>query len=196
MTRNTLLAGLGLLMAPLLIAVGQITIEPPPVVETAPASTSATAATEPTQTGASTLPTAENVLESLLHKKPALTPVAPSVTATGSVVPALTSAVPGDPKGKVMRERDMVEKRVGRLVKDEKTSNWVFVFEADGQEMADAPLTILPSSLLEAMEKLSDKGTRPVKFRISGEVTQYRGQNFLLVRYAQIVKDLNQGLGG
>jgi hypothetical protein len=61
--------------------------------------------------------------------------------------------------------------------------------------MADPPMPLLPSHLLMSMEDASDKGTRPVKFKISGEVTEYRGKNFLYVRYMQAVRDFNSGIG-
>ncbi len=193
MTIKMLLLGMVIAVAPVLVAVGQISIEPPP--ETKPESKPATEVAPATKSSASTLPTAENVLENLLHDKPAVSAVAPRTT-TGPMVPALVATAAGEPKSKLMRERDTVEKRIGRLVKDDATSNWVFVFDADGRDMYDAPLTIVPSMMLEAMEGLSEKGTKPVKFKVSGEVTQYRGKNFLVIRYAQVVKDLSQGLGG
>ena len=187
---STAVLGLALFASPVLIALGQITILPP-ATTSAPATRRAPA----TATAPATLPTAENVLEELLHSKPTVAPVA-AHPSTEPALPALDSPAPGEPKAKLMRERDTFERRIGRLNKDEKSGNWVFSFDADGQDMKDPPLIIVPSLMLEAMEKLSEGGNKPVKFRISGEVTQYKSRNYLIIRYAQVVKDLNQGLGG
>ena len=82
--------------------------------------------------------------------------------------------------------------RVGRLVKDDKTGQWMFAFEADGKDMRDPPMGLVPCRYLEAMERLSDDGKKPVKFRVSGEVTEYHDKNFLYVQFMQVVRDLNQ----
>ena len=47
-----------------------------------------------------------------------------------------------------------------------------------------------------AMQKASANGTQPTKFRVSGEVTEYEGKNYLYVKDQRIVQDLNQGIGG
>lgn len=188
---NIAFVGLALLAAPVLVTLGQLSIEPPPP---APATSTAPAAA-PATAPAATLPTAENVLEGLLHSRPTVAPVTVKPS-TAPALPGIEAVAPGESKTKLMRERDTIERRVGHLVKDEKTGNWVFSFDGDGPDMNDPPLAIIPSLMLEAMEKLSENGTKPVKFRISGEVTQYKGHNYLIVRYAQVIKDLNTGIGG
>ena len=94
------------------------------------------------------------------------------------------------------REEDTVEERAGRLVRDAKTGAEVIAFDSDGREMRDPPMGIIPCKALEVMENATDGGIKPVKFRLSGEVTQYRGKNYLYVRAFQVVKDLGQGIGG
>jgi hypothetical protein len=108
------------------------------------------------------------------------------------VTPAGTAAAPNVPAETRLREGQFVWDRIGRLVKDEKTDQWMLAFEADGKGMADPPMTILPSRLLMSMEQATENGTRPVKFKVSGQVTEYHGKNFLLVTFMQTVRDLNQ----
>ncbi len=193
----TSLLGLTLLVSPVLVSLAQITIEPPPSTATAPASAPATAAAPTVSAPApATLPTAENVLENLLHSKPAATPINPAPAASATAIPPLEAVAPNEPKVTRLREGTFIWNRVGRLVKDEKSETWIFTFDADGKDMSDPPMAILPSRMLMAMEEASDKGAKPIKFKISGEVTEYRGKNFLLIKFMQSVKDLNKGLGG
>jgi len=37
---------------------------------------------------------------------------------------------------------------------------------------------------------------KPVKFKVSGQITQYRGKNYLLLRSVTIVRDMHGGIGG
>lgn len=105
-------------------------------------------------------------------------------------------AAPDVPVGTRLREEDTVEGHVGRLVRDTKTGLEVIVFDADGREMTDPPMGVIPCKSLQVMEDATDGGNKPLKFRISGEVTQYRDRNYLYIRAFQVIKDLGQGLGG
>jgi hypothetical protein len=71
----------------------------------------------------------------------------------------------------------MVE-RPGRLVRDGGRPR--FVFFLDGEAQAARTMPILESQLLETLENEADAGFR--EFIISGEVTRYRGENFILLR--------------
>ncbi len=74
---------------------------------------------------------------------------------------------------KVIREGTRFVERSGRLER------------ADGQTffIFDAPelprLALLPSRYLELLEETSAYGKRAVRFNISGQVSEYRGKNFL-----------------
>ena len=43
-------------------------------------------------------------------------------------------------------------------------------------------------------EDVSDNGAKAIKFRVSGEITQYRGKNYLYLRSVTIIPDMGQGL--
>ncbi len=105
--------------------------------------------------------------------------VVPGVPGVGS---SNESVEPVDPQAtsKLKPEGYIEIDRLGALKPDR--GRWLFVFEADKSSLADPPMVLVPNSLLEAMQKQSDNGRRPVKFRVTGEVTQYRGTNYLMLR--------------
>ena len=82
----------------------------------------------------------------------------------------------------------MIADRVGRLVR--RPEGWFLVFESDQQVLREPPMQLLPNRDLETMEILSANATRAVKFRVSGEVTEYRGRNYLLLRKVLTVHNL------
>lgn len=80
--------------------------------------------------------------------------------------------------------------RLGVLKRDR--GRWLFVFEADSSAMTDPPMILVPNSLLEAMQKQSEDGRRPIRFRVTGEVTQYRGTNYLILRKVLIEHSMDR----
>jgi hypothetical protein len=195
------------------VGLAQVSIEPPaptprPQPAEAPAPGAASAAPATTAPRASTLPSADSVLQGLLRDKPATsTPMpagggaggGPGTAAGGtsaSLQPQTEAVAPNEPAAVRLREGQSIYNRTGRLVKDEKTGAMLFVFDADGNQMYDPPMGVVPCRYLAVMEDASENGTKAVKFRISGEVTQYRGKNFLYIKFVQTVRDLGQGLGG
>ncbi|MEI8196876.1 MAG: hypothetical protein WCI73_13330, partial [Phycisphaerae bacterium] len=114
------------------------------------------------------------------------------ISGNPTVVPAVPGVAPAQPPVLRLREGQSIFDRVGRLVKDEKTQQWLFAFESDGKEMKDPPITLVPSKMLEAMEDASAKGTKSIRFKISGEITEYHGKNYLYIKFMQTVRDLNQ----
>jgi hypothetical protein len=54
---------------------------------------------------------------------------------------------------------------------------------------------VVPCKFLAVLEDLSEDGNKPVKFKLSGKVTTYRGKNFLYLKYVGVVPDLNEGIG-
>lgn len=160
---------------------GPSMIAPPPAV-TAPT---------PAPTTPAATQSAESVLQNLLHPAPAV-PSAALISVNPTVVPPVPGVAPAQPPVVRLREGQNVYNRIGRLVRDEKTQQWLFAFESDGQEMKDPPISLIPSKMLEAMEDASAKGTKPLRFKISGEITEYHGKNYLHIRFMQTVRDLNQ----
>ena len=183
------------------LAFGQFDVAPPVAPPTAaPAATQVapTAAAPGGPASAPGQPTAQSVLENLLSTRPtAVAPAAvPPAGATAAVEARAGAVAPNPPGVNRIPEGGFVWNQVGRLTKDAKTGEWLFVFDADGKALRDPPMGVIPSRLLMAMQKASDNGTKATKFRVSGEVTEYEGRNYLYVKDQRVVQDLNQGLGG
>lgn len=70
--------------------------------------------------------------------------------------------------------------RPGRLVRDGRW--WTFVFESDRREYPEPPMRLLPNQHLESMLRASGRGVNGVVFVVSGEVTLFVGENYLLAR--------------
>ena len=170
------------------IPTATVTPAPSPATANVPASAPAV---EVNKSEPTTLPTSETILQGLLHQPPS-SPVIPATAASTVTLPAAPGVAPNQPPVLRLREGQNVWNRVGRLIKDEKTGQFLFAFESDGKEMKDPPIGLIPCRMLEAMEIASDNGSKAIKFKVSGELTEYRGKNFLYIRFMQSVRDLNQ----
>ncbi len=67
---------------------------------------------------------------------------------------------------------------------------WTFVFEDLGNDPEVEPVRLLPNRQLEAAIAHSNAGTNATVFVISGEVTVYKGVNYLLLRKVLVRRDL------
>ncbi len=136
-------------------------------------------------------PSTFDILRKVMEKKRKATPAIPPsrprsdpedpmpVTDSQPTVSPRRGEHPRYPEGSVISDR------VGRIVK--RDDGWYFVFESDKKVLREPPMRLLPNRYLQTMELCSANGTRPVKFRISAEVTDYKDKNFLLVRKVLIV---------
>jgi hypothetical protein len=79
----------------------------------------------------------------------------------------------------IRQDKRLVD-RVGRVVRQD--GRTLFVFDS-----GDTPLVLLPNMKLQQMEEIADFGRRPIRFRISGTVMEYRGQNYLMLSKVVIV---------
>ncbi|MBX3395536.1 MAG: hypothetical protein KF841_09220 [Phycisphaerae bacterium] len=84
------------------------------------------------------------------------------------------------PESKLLPDGTRLVDRPGRMSRE--GEQWVYSFESRGQGAPERPIRLLPNRLLEDMEMYSENGTKPVVFIVSGEITEYRGVNFLLVQ--------------
>jgi hypothetical protein len=149
------------------------------------------AATEPAPTTQPTPPSAEHVLKEVLESHQPVEPLTP--VEPGRPVRGTVSTRPANPVADEQQRQDLLPdgyplKRTGRLVYD--GAWWTLVAEGTGQESSPAkPIRLLPNRLLETMEATSVGGTRPVLFSVTGQVTEYRGTNYLLVLNVMIRRD-------
>jgi hypothetical protein len=149
------------------------------------------AAAEPAATTQPTPPSAEQVLKEVLDNHQPVQPLLPSEP--GRPVKSVVSTRPVNPVAAEQERQDLLPdgypvKRTGRLVYD--GAWWTLTTEATGQTIEpEKPLRILPNRLLETMEATSGGGARPMIFTVTGQVTEYRGTNYLLVLNVMIKRD-------
>jgi hypothetical protein len=99
------------------------------------------------------------------------------------------AVAPDAPVMQVMREGSFIVDRVGRLTRSADGSQFEFVFDSDGQAMQDPPVIVLPNSKLATMESVLADSSRDIRFRITGEVTEYRGRNYVLLQKVVVVAE-------
>jgi hypothetical protein len=68
----------------------------------------------------------------------------------------------------------------------------VFMFDSGVDGGAPAPLILLPCLNLANIEQIGERSGEGATYTMSGEVTTYRGHNFLLVRSFQVNRATDQ----
>jgi hypothetical protein len=63
---------------------------------------------------------------------------------------------------------------------------------ASGPSPGHAPLVLLPCQNLAAIEQLSERTGEGATYTVTGEVTTYRGRNYLLLRSYQLNRATDQ----
>jgi hypothetical protein len=138
-------------------------------------------------------PTADDISAQLMKYKP-LKPVdmpvaqPQPVTLPANELKMVPLEVSVNHKSPPRREDSVLINRMGRLVHGDKW--WLFVFENRGITPQDAPIRILPNQLLENALDLSKDRLESTVFIISGEITAYRGDNYLLLRKVLVRRDM------
>jgi len=143
-----------------------------------------------TQPARQTVPSASEVLDQLLKTRPKhqpIEPVEPGVEVRRSAAPS-PSVSPNQDDLRLLPDGSMLVDRPGRLVRE--GDGWTFVIETAGEVVRERPLRLLPCRMLEQMEIAAAGGTAPVIFVVSGEVTEYRGANYLLLRKLLVRRDM------
>ena len=172
-----------------LMSLSLLAADAPSAQPAAGTSTSAPASTRPTSRPADPEVSADAVIRALLESR-TKTPVLPRpqtapASQPASVAPAsIIRPLPMPPGA-------MIRSRLGRIVKDKASRWWTFHFESERTILYEAPMRILPNRQLEAMENILDSSARPgVRFLVSGEVTQYRGKRYLLIRKKLVKREM------
>lgn len=83
-------------------------------------------------------------------------------------------------EAKLLPDGSRIVDRPGRLTRE--GDYFTFSFESRGQGAPELPMRLLPNRLLEDMEVFSSGGAEPIVFVVSGEITEYRGVNYLLIQ--------------
>lgn len=118
------------------------------------------------------LPTAEQLLRALRRQRVEETTIAPA-SAPGGVWPIAQK--------KLLPEGSSIVSRTGWVTRDK--DDWRFQF--DPADEGDPSIRLLPNTDLEVMVRTSQAAPQPVMFLISGDVTAYEEENYLLVRFVR-----------
>jgi hypothetical protein len=168
----------------LLISLGQLAQRPEPV---APAPEPAPSVRPETGTRPSGQePTAEEIIRQLMENKP-LRPLTPETQPAGRGEQPETDLAKQE-EGARWREDTLLSDRQARLIPS--GSGWMLSFEDWGKYPADPPVRVLPGRLLETAISLSAGGTRSVVFLVSGEITAYKGSNYILLRKVLVRRNM------
>jgi len=114
------------------------------------------------------------MVEELRRQRPASEIIRPNAPDTGDAAPRTAGPRTLLPEG------TPIVSRAGRVVRD--GIWWTLVFESDHPEHPEPPIRILPNSSLEVMARMAETIPTGLVFIVSGEVTEFEGQNYLLVR--------------
>ncbi|UCE62280.1 MAG: hypothetical protein JSU63_11315 [Phycisphaerales bacterium] len=123
---------------------------------------------------------AEEVLELLMERSPAQKMI-PSVVSAGADQSPHEADSPASLAGHaLLPDGAPLVDRPGRIIDEGQW--WVFVFESDHPDYPEPPMKLLPNQNVEFMVRASGRGEDGLVFLVSGEVTVYRDENYLLPR--------------
>lgn len=123
--------------------------------------------------------------EDVLARMQTLEPAAAIVPAPRDSQGAADSATPERRRGMVagrglLMDGTFLANRPGRVVKQ--GGWWTLIPESSRGGAGDVPLRILPSMGLETMSRATTQASYGLVYNVSGEVTMFEGENFLLPR--------------
>jgi hypothetical protein len=139
---------------------------------------------------------AADVLKQLQQKQRDVPIIAPQTTGvdrqSGPRTTISDTAIPSNAvqpvDRKLMPDGSRIVDRPGRLTRD--GDYLTFTFESRGEGPIEVPLRLLPNRLLEDMEVIAEGGRNSIVFVVSGEVTEYRGVNYLMLQKLLMRPDL------
>jgi hypothetical protein len=117
-----------------------------------------------------------------LKPLPDLPPAVDSTSGPGAVAPYATTQ-------RVIREGTLLLDRMGRLTPSTDGKSFELTLEADGVPLSDPPLILIPNRKLMQLEDTVKNSYSDQKVRISGEITEYRGRNYLLLTRWNVIPD-------
>lgn len=121
-------------------------------------------------------PTAKDIINAFESERPVNRPVRTRTRSTGRGRESDKNAA------RLMRDGQYVNKARGRLVRE--ALWWTFVSESDTPDSPIPPLRLLPNQQLARIVMESEASAEKPVFVLSGEVTLFESQNFLLIRTA------------
>lgn len=124
-------------------------------------------------------PSAQAIEEHLERNRPKAVPVAPAKPRAVEQDNGSRAQLWADDKNLLWPEDFQLAMRRGQLRWTEPW--WTFTFDADDEGSVDKPIKVLPSSKLRQMETYVKHADSAISFAITGRVTEYRDENYVLV---------------
>lgn len=85
---------------------------------------------------------------------------------------------------KTKLERDFILADRTAFLSKQDDGRLVFVLDAFGRSVRPVSLRLLPCEVLELAEQIQSSVPEPVRFKIAGIITKYKGENYLLLQKA------------
>jgi len=82
-----------------------------------------------------------------------------------------------------LQQDSILADRIAFLSKQD-DGRFVFVLDAFGRNVRPVSLRVLPCEVLEMAERRQSAAPEPVRFKIAGIITKYKGENYLLLQKA------------
>jgi len=166
------------------------------IAEDAPAKPSQPAAKKPVAPASKKPPpSGSSLIEAMLKDKPTTALRVVSDPKSKQKIAAqqnVRSVAPARDKPLSAGGRAVVIDRVARLVKDPASQWWTARFQSDNT-LREPPIRVLPNSILtKALYLNRQMGQSSLKLRISGDITQYKGRRYLLMRKMLAQRNLEQ----
>ena len=140
---------------------------------------------------------AEEMLSQMLRPaSQSARPLAPVPDGGGGITDRSTGAsavAPGAPQLNVLPEGSNIFDRIGRLSRTQ-SGAWELTLDSDGKPLKDPPLLVLPNKTLAQMEHALSNNDADLRFRVSGEITEYNGRNYVLIQRAPVIQRLSEPL--
>ena len=165
-------------------------IQPPKLSDARGDANAPSAPTKPAEAPADTTDPTKQIIKALMSKRAgkAVVGVEPSTKSAGKD----RSVAPTPSRRPVGAEGLIVADRLVRVLLARNTGWTVAAFEGDNT-LREAPVRLLPCAFLERAEGAA--GALPltgIKFRVSGEITAYKGRRYLLLRKLLPERDMGQ----
>jgi len=157
----------------------------------------APATTQPALAAPSTRPinrSAEDTLRQMLQPQAqAAQPLQPLPDLPNPNTYDLTSGdnavAPGATTQPLTTEGTVLLDRIGRLTPGADGKTFEFTLESDGIALSDPPLVLAPNKRLELLEQRVANSYGDIKLRVSGEIMEYKGRNYLLLSRWAVLPD-------
>jgi len=134
--------------------------------------------------------TAEDILKEFQKERPVAEPLLPRPQAGETDISSPLTTELQSKSGARLPDGYMLVDRTGRLSREGEW--WVISFLSDNhpQTAPEPPMKLLPNRMLERMVRESESSNTTVEFIVSGETTDFLGENYLLLRKLMRKRDL------